>query len=190
MTKSEIRKVYLEKRQGIGANRSAAKSRRIAELFFDGIRLAGVKNLHCFIPIVRFNEIDTSFIFQRIWRDYLEIRTIVPRVNFATGEIENHAITAVTKLVENKWGIAEPVTSKILKPGEIDMVLVPLLCIDKMGFRVGYGKGFYDRLLSKCRPDCLKVGLSYFPPVNEIEDVGDHDIPLDLCVTPERIFHW
>ena len=69
-----------------------------------------------------------------------------------------------------------------------DLIIVPLLAVDAQGHRVGYGKGFYDRFLSKCRPDCLKVGLNYFEPDERIVDVGEHDIKLDACVTPTEVF--
>ena len=64
------------------------------------------------------------------------------------------------------------------------MVLVPLLCFDRSGHRVGYGKGYYDRFLRKCRADCKKIGLSMFDPVDEITDAGESDVRLDLVITP------
>jgi 5-formyltetrahydrofolate cyclo-ligase len=70
------------------------------------------------------------------------------------------------------------------------MVLVPLLCADPSGHRVGYGKGFYDRYLAKCRPGCLKIGLNYFAPVDQGFDADEHDIRLDACVTPELTYHF
>ncbi|MDH3493028.1 MAG: 5-formyltetrahydrofolate cyclo-ligase, partial [Acidobacteriota bacterium] len=72
----------------------------------------------------------------------------------------------------------------------LDFVLVPLLCFDRRGHRVGYGGGYYDRFLAKVRPDCLKIGLSFFGPVDEIEDVHEGDIRLDYCVMPERIYDF
>ena len=70
--------------------------------------------------------------------------------------------TADTKLVKNKWNILEPAESESVEIERIDVCLVPLLCFDERGFRVGYGKGFYDKFLSECRADCLKIGLSLF----------------------------
>ena len=69
----------------------------------------------------------------------------------------------------------------------IDMVFVPLLIFDKQGYRVGYGKGFYDKYLAQCRVDCLKVGFSYFEPI-EIEGTREFDVPLNLCITPNSIY--
>ena len=64
------------------------------------------------------------------------------------------------------------------------MVFVPLLAYDKNGNRVGYGKGFYDNLLTKCREDVVKIGLSFFEPEDSISDVSAADVRLDFCVTP------
>ena len=67
---------------------------------------------------------------------------------------------------------------------------MPLLCCDRRGFRVGYGKGFYDKFLSRCRPDCLKIGLSFFEPTEIIADINDYDVKLDYCVTPENRYKF
>jgi 5-formyltetrahydrofolate cyclo-ligase len=74
------------------------------------------------------------------------------------------------------------------EPQEIDLVIVPLLAFDEKGIRVGYGKGYYDRYLKDCREDCLKVGFSYFEAVERIEDADEFDVPLDFCITPNRIY--
>lgn len=190
MTKSELRKIYLEKRKSLSADEIAAKSRQIAERFFATSDLSVVSLLHCFIPIEKFNEIDTSVIYQKIWAEFPAIRTFAPHANLETGEMENRLFRSESQLTENKWGILEPADDETVESSEIDLVLVPLLCFDERGNRVGYGKGFYDKFLAKCSPECLKVGLSYFPPVASIDDVGDHDIALDLCLTPNDTYKF
>ena len=57
----------------------------------------------------------------------------------------------------------------------------------KKGHRVGYGKGFYDKFLSECKPDAIKIGLSFFEPEELITDVFESDVKLDYCVTPNSI---
>jgi 5-formyltetrahydrofolate cyclo-ligase len=44
--------------------------------------------------------------------------------------------------------------------------------------------------LAKCRPDCLKLGLSFFEPIPAISDTGDHDMTLDHCITPDSVFSF
>ena len=187
MTKSELRKEYLEKQKAFSPGERAAKSGQIAERFFKGIDIGDVKTLHCFIPIEKFNEIDTMPIFERLWREFPRVRTVVPKVDLDTGEMQSLHFAAETELVTNTWDIREPAHNELIDTDRIDMVLVPLLCCDTQGHRVGYGKGFYDRFLRKCSPGTFKIGLSYFAPVVRIDDTHSGDVTLDLCVTPDDI---
>lgn len=185
MTKVELRKIFLARQKNLSPPERARKSAEIADRFFQAFDLDKVRFLHCFIPIEKFNEIDTRLIFDRVWRDFPRIETLAPRVDFEASEIENLKFTAQTNLVRSSWEIFEPAPGAAVETEKIDAVLVPLLCFDRRGFRVGYGKGFYDKFLKNCRKSCLKIGLSYFAPVAEISDAGDFDIKLDFCVTPE-----
>ncbi len=186
MIKSDLRKNYLERQKNLSSYERTKKSEQIADRFFREFNLDNIHFLHCFVAIEKFNEIETLLIFKRLWQNVPQIKTLVPRVNFETDKIENLRFTTETKLQENVWQINEPTTDETIETEKIDIILVPLLCFDENGFRVGYGKGFYDKLLTKCRKDCLKIGLSYFPPVNKISDVKDFDIKLDFCITPEK----
>ena len=190
MTKSELRKIYLALQKNLSPVDRNKKSLAIANQFFQNFDLSRIKFLHCFIPIERTNEIDTNLIFQKIWREFPRVETVVPRVNFQTSEIENLKFTRETELVQNAWEIHEPSHDEFTETKKIDLVLVPLLSFDQKGFRVGYGKGFYDRFLKNCRADCKKIGLSYFPPVEKIADAQAFDIKLDFCVSPEKIWRF
>ncbi|MDP5026727.1 MAG: 5-formyltetrahydrofolate cyclo-ligase, partial [Flavobacterium sp.] len=84
----------------------------------------------------------------------------------------------------------EPIDGLEVPDAKIDVVFVPLLAYDKQGNRVGYGKGFYDNFLNKCKPETIKIGLSFFPPEEKIDDVSESDVKLDFCVTPDAIFSF
>ena len=84
MTKSELRRSFLNKRQNVTHAELAAASAKIAVQFFAASDLKNIKVLHCFIPIERFAEVDTRPIFQRLWGEFPEISTVVPRVNHET----------------------------------------------------------------------------------------------------------
>lgn len=190
MTKKELREIYLEKRKTLTPEDIEHYSEQVAEMFFRHFELEKINYLHCFLPIERFNEIDTKLIFHQVWTAFSHIETIVPRIDFEKGEIENLMFTPVTELVENAWMIHEPTHNELVQSEKIDAVLIPLLCFDKEGFRVGYGKGFYDKFLQNCRADCLKIGLSYFPPVEKIADIDEFDVKLDYCLTPNEIYKF
>ena len=99
-------------------------------------------------------------------------------------------VTEATEFEINKWGIAEPASGNEIPISKIKMLFIPLLCFDAKGFRVGYGKGFYDKLLARAAPNILKIGFSFFNPVVKIEDVDSFDIPLNYCVTPESFYSF
>jgi 5-formyltetrahydrofolate cyclo-ligase len=189
MKKQEIRKKYLEKRKQLGPEERTLMSRRIAGFFFDQIYNENFGHIHLFLPINKFNEVDTWVFVEEIKAKELPVKIVISRSDLESGQMTNYLLNSQTRLVENKWGVPEPETGELCDNLLIDMVLVPLLAFDMKGHRIGYGKGFYDRFLRTCRKDALKVGLSYEGPVGLIEDSGENDVALDCAITPEKI-HW
>jgi len=188
MTKNDLRNILLARRRDLSAGEVVEISRKISERFFAEVDLASIRNLHTFIRITKFNEIDTSMIYMRIWRDLPHIATFAPRIEHETGRMQSIAFDAHTPLVEGRWGIREPASGEMVPPSEIDIVLVPLLGFDRFGHRVGYGKGFYDRFLRQTRLDCLKVGLCHWAQLDTPIETHEADVPLDLVITPDDIF--
>lgn len=165
-------------------------SKQISDNFFLNFDLSRLNTLHCFLPIQKFQEVDTMHIFERIWQDFPFIQTFVPRINFEKNLIENVEFKRSSLLKKNKWDILEPENGKKIQTYNIDLVITPLLCFDKTGHRVGYGKGFYDNFLKDCKKDCIKVGISFFGPIEKILDVNEDDIKMDYCITPEKVFKF
>ena len=190
VTKAELRKTYLKWKKSLSDEEARVKSREITELFFAQFNLQNVRNLHIFLSIPAASEIDTTCLIKRLWAEFRQIKTIVPRINRETDRLESVEYNSQSKLVTNSWGIREPSENKLVAPENIDLVIVPLLCFDRRGHRVGYGKGYYDKFLAECRPGCVKVGVSYFEPVDEISDIHGGDVKLDRVVTPEKVWKF
>lgn len=114
----------------------------------------------------------------------------VPKVVDASGWMEAVIWEKGMPLTPNKWGIPEPISTTYINPKSITTVVVPLLCFDQHGHRVGYGKGYYDRFLSRCLPSCKTIGVSCFSPVDKIEDTETTDISLNTVVTPQKIYSF
>ena len=76
-----------------------------------------------------------------------------------------------------------------IQDNQIEVVFIPLLVFDEKGHRVGYGKGFYDTFLKNC-PNAIKIGLSFFEAEAKIDDHKAYDIPMNYCITPNRIYHF
>ena len=138
---------------------------------------------HLFLTIEEQKEINTEYILQVLAGKDKEI--VISKSDFETREMSHFLLTDNTKIAKNEYNIPEPVKGLPVPIEMIDVVFVPLLAYDKRGNRVGYGKGFYDNFLSKCKPETIKIGLSFFPPEDKIDDVFESDVKLNFCVTPE-----
>lgn len=87
-------------------------------------------------------------------------------------------------------GILQPLESAPRVPlGSIDAVIVPGVAFDLKGRRLGYGGGFYDRLLPQLRPDSLRIGIAYDEQIVDALPVAEHDEHVHVVVTPTRLVH-
>lgn len=143
---------------------------------------------HIFLTITEQKEIDTELILHLLAGKDKEI--VISKSDFETREMTHFLLTDNTKIKKNQYNIPEPVDGIEVPSKKIDVVFVPLLAYDKKGNRVGYGKGFYDKFLSECKPDVIKIGLSFFEPEELIADIFKGDIKLDYCVSPKGFYHF
>ncbi|MEJ7767025.1 MAG: 5-formyltetrahydrofolate cyclo-ligase [Chitinophagaceae bacterium] len=189
MTKKELRVLYKEKRKQL----SAKDIMRLDDLLliqFQQWPLSDIRVVLTYWPMSRHAEIDTQLMI-----DYLSFR--IPDLQTALPVLDNEkkifkpvVVLENTELLQNEFSIYEPQGGQELAPTDIDLVFVPLLAYNMQGFRVGYGKGFYDRFLASCRNDVIKIGFSYFPPEGCIDDINDFDVPLNLCITPNKTYEF
>ena len=186
-TKTLLRRAALARRQALPAAVVAARSQQLGEQLFRHFPVAEWRVLHLFLPLARRNEPDTWPIIRRIWAELPAVQLVVPVVQADGISLKNYALAPGTLLRENRWGIPEPVADEatLVPPDALDAVLVPLLAVDEKGQRVGYGGGFYDRLLAQCRPGTPFIGLNVLdePPTGRISDVLPTDVPLTACLT-------
>lgn len=192
MKKAALRKEFLQKRKEAGEAGVAEQNALIALNLEKYLHGKTFQALHTFLPQLNAQEVDTFGIIDMLRKSFPTMRVAAPYIIPGTREMEHYLLTPHTHLVTNQWRIPEPdpVSSEKIQPEEIDIVLVPLLAFDRKGYRVGYGGGYYDRFLPQTRPECIKMGLSLFEEVDEIADIDEFDIPLDACITPERLYDF
>jgi 5-formyltetrahydrofolate cyclo-ligase len=189
MLKSEARSIYLTKRKSISLEEKVLLDHAIlAE--FKKIDLTTIKCIHIYLPIIAQNEYNTYPIIEYIQENYPQIRIAIPKANFNNGQMEAVFFNADTQLATNNLGIAEPIDGAAIDPVVINMIICPLIAFDLKGNRVGYGKGFYDRFLGQCKSDVIKLGLSYFEPINNLTDCNESDLPLSSCITPTQHYFF
>ncbi len=142
---------------------------------------------HLFLTISEKKEVNTDYLLHILQGKDKSV--VISKTDFASGEMKHFLLQENTLLKVSKYGIPEPVSGIEIEPSVNDVVFVPLLGFDLFGHRVGYGKGFYDRFLGKCRPETIFVGLSFFGPEPKIFSEAT-DIPLDYCITPTKIYSF
>ncbi|MDD7884684.1 5-formyltetrahydrofolate cyclo-ligase [Flavivirga sp. 57AJ16] len=141
---------------------------------------------HLFLSIEEQREVNTDYILNILSGKDKNI--VISKSDFKTGLMTHFLLTDNIKIKKNSYNIPEPVDGIAISNDKIDVAFIPLLGFDKAGNRVGYGKGFYDRFLAGCKPETIKIGLSFFKAEDKITDVYESDIKLDYCVTPETIY--
>ncbi|MEM8762277.1 MAG: 5-formyltetrahydrofolate cyclo-ligase [Bacteroidota bacterium] len=187
MLKHELRKKYKSLRNQLTAEHILNNSISIVNQL-QTVPLWDFFCFHTFLSIPENREIDTEPLLTLLQGKDKDI--VVPKVT-GPNALKHYLLTDNTRLKTNKWHIPEPVNGYEVKEAQIDVVFVPLMAFDPLGNRVGYGKGFYDTFLAKCREDSVFVGLSFFEAEPEpIPDVHPNDVPLHYCVTPKTVYQF
>lgn len=184
-SKQELRKELLKARTSISPLQ-LEKDQDLLLIQFQKLELPFLQSVHMYVPIIEKNEPDPDPLVRYLEFKYPGLQVAVPKMHQET--LIHLQIDDQTNWVSNSWGIPEPLDGEQLMPEYFDLIFVPLLGFDLQGNRIGYGKGFYDRFLAQCRPDALKIGLSFLPPVQETFNVDPWDYSLNYCLTPQEIY--
>ncbi len=186
MLKAELRKKYMQKRKALSDDEAFLLSERVFENFINYFKPVSGDKVHIFIPILKFKEIDTrlfiNYFFSR------NIRIFVPKI--VDTKLISVEIFEDTVFEINQWNISEPVSNEDSEIFFFNYVITPLLYCDDKGNRVGYGKGFYDGFFENISIESKKIGVNYFNPDENIDDVWENDIPLDYLVTPTEVLSF
>jgi len=187
MKKAEIRRVYKKKRADLDSQTRQINDQYILKQFTN-LTIPPVVFLHRYLPVLDQYEIPNEHIVGHL---KMINPSLIQAVPYMSGdEMLASLYNDHIHLKKNRWGIEEPEKPIAVDIQKIDCVIVPLLAFDMNGNRVGYGKGCYDRFLASCRPGVLKIGISYFDPLNKITDTDEFDIPLNLCITPQKVYEF
>jgi 5-formyltetrahydrofolate cyclo-ligase len=184
MTKKELRELFKQKRSRLKEAEVEELSMVITQRILNEITVAH-KNIHVFLPIKKFNEPDMFLLIKQLMVNGDHLYTSLSDKNSLT--LSHVKFDSETKFREDDWGIPVPENAIPVEQVQFDIILVPLLCCDKNGHRVGYGKGFYDRFLLH-QKKAKKIGISFFEPVEQISDVTVNDVELDMLITPDKNF--
>lgn len=185
MLKKDLRILFLDKRNALPKDMVNVLSEKIFKNFLLKFNVSENQNIHIFLPITKFNEINTFPFINFLWSK--NVNVFVPKI--IKNQIISVRLTPETPLIENNWGIKEPFSNQN-ETSTFDYIITPLLYCDQIGNRIGYGKGFYDAFFKKINSDAKKIGVNYFTPTYIVDDTSEQDIKIDYLVTPDDILSF
>ena len=179
--KSELRRFYREKRKSLADKET--KDQQICEGFLNSEFYENARTLLCYAALK--GEIDIDSIMEKALLDGK--RVSLPRCSDLSGNMCFYYINSLSDLTDGSFGIREPdpVTCEKVESFSDCVCLVPALAFDKSGYRLGYGKGYYDRFIKKFI--IISVGLCYNEFLSDALPVEEHDEAVDYIATESEI---
>lgn len=170
--KQKLRNKYLNIRKNIN-NRNIKDN-----LIYDKvINDKDINNYDLVLIYVSYNyEVDTIKLISYFLK---KKRVAVPRID--NGIMNFYYINSLDELKKGYFDILEPVSNNIVNDYSNAVSITPGICFDKRGYRIGYGKGFYDKFYSKY--NVYKVGVCYKECLIDRLNNSEYDIPVDKVIT-------
>lgn len=174
LDKHTIRQVMKEKRLSLDTKTFFLYSYNICQKVKQHPQYHLAKMIGCYVSLP--GEVDTLHLIEETLKTH---ELCVPKV---VGETMSfYKISSLDDLQEGAFHVLEPTTTQLVQPQDIDLMIVPMLAYDNHLYRVGYGKGFYDKYFA-LGFDGYKLGLAFsFQKVPEIE-INLYDLPLDEII--------
>lgn len=188
MNKEVIRQRALSKRRSLSSQQIHSRSERIGERLFalSVFRKAKLVLFYISLP----EEVQTHGMIKGCFREAKKVA--VTTVDCATGEIVPFEIKKPDfDLICGAFDIPEPAEKDrypVYLP-EIDLVVVPGVAYSEKGERIGFGGGFYDRLLRQLRPDSTSVAVCFECQIMDNVPCEEHDVSVDCIVTERRVIN-
>jgi 5-formyltetrahydrofolate cyclo-ligase len=183
--KNEIRKELITKRENVEREIIVKNSQLIEEFLFD---IPEFKSSTTILFYASFrNEVDTKRMIEKSIA--LGKRILVPICLPETRDLILSELKSLKELVPGHYGVKEP-ESQFVRPvskEEVEVVIVPGVAFDKKGYRLGYGAGYYDRLIERLSLGCTTIGLAFEMQILNIVPAQQHDMKVDIIITEERV---
>lgn len=177
MNKDTLRKVISDKRDKMKSEDIKQKSHIITRRFLEEFC-----DVSTFLLYVSFkNEVETFYLIQHLSEKGKKI--FLPKLK--NEDIFPSQFEGFEKMQQNRYGIMEP--AKLSNITSFDVAVIPAVAFDKKCNRLGFGKGYYDKLLAKINFDVC-VGFAYELQVFDSIEIEPHDIPADVVITEENFY--
>lgn len=173
-SKAHLRKELLKKRKELSV--SSLNISLITQI----PEFQSAKVIFCYVSY--HGEVETKALIEELLK---EKEVVVPCCTDKCGNMIAVKITSLDDLAKGSFGILEPKNPLPFPKDAIDFAIVPGIAFDKEGFRLGYGKGYYDRFLCNISPYKLGVCQKEFLVDTLVHD--EYDIKMDNVMVLEQI---
>ncbi len=131
-------------------------------------------------------EVQLSWLWRKAWRAG---KTVCFPACTAGGGLAAYKVASAKEMEKGPYGNLEPCPARLNKiaMGRIDVMLIPGLAFDRKGRRLGRGRGYYDRFLSRASSKTVKVGIAFSEQLVKRVPVNRWDIPMDCIAHPDGI---
>ena len=180
MDKRDLRSKYHRLRDNVAAHERDKMSRVITERLLSSNMYKNSKSIFCYCSME--SEVNTYDILKAALEDGKEVA--VPKVLSDEGIMAAIKIENLNTLRPGRYNILEPTSNNEAK--DVDLAIVPGLLFNKRGYRVGYGKGFYDRYLKG--KNLLSIGICFEFQIKDLDFQNESDIPVDYICTEKSIY--
>ncbi|MCM1285563.1 MAG: 5-formyltetrahydrofolate cyclo-ligase [Acetobacter sp.] len=179
--KSDLRKKLISKRKNIKSK--TEKDNNICNNLLNSKIYIECKQILIFASLS--DEINTDFLIKQSLNEQKKVA--LPKCLDSNGNMEFFYIDSISDLKCGAFNVREPVpdNSTLVTDFSCALCVVPALSYDKNGFRIGYGKGYYDRFLEKF--SSISVGLCYNELISDEIPADKYDLPVDYIVTEDGI---
>lgn len=185
-SKSLLRRSIIEKRDSIEPSLRTEKNKLIKE------RLTELKEFREAMVILLYasfrSEPDTHGLIKECL--LTGKRVFLPRVNKEKRELEIREIISFDQLKESTWGIPEPPEDSPLRDiNDAELIIIPGVAFDRRGGRIGYGAGYYDKLLSGLKKKVPVIAIAYDEQIVKEIPLEPHDKLVDLVITDREVIY-
>lgn len=179
MDKNELRKIARNKRNSLSSDEIFRLSNIITTKLYNHPWFIEAKTIGFYASLPK--EVDTILLLEQALQ---KKRIALPKVD--GDEMKFYRIKALKDLKEGSFNVYEPTTPYLTRPNKMDLIIVPMLSFNSNKYRIGYGKGYYDKYLKEYKGHTIGLCFDMLKSEEDFED--DYDVALDVIITDEKIY--
>ncbi len=182
--KSELRNEYRLIRRSLDNSFCDSASKKICESIIGLSEYGSSKTIMSYSAINK--EVRTDLLNEHALNSQKTL--LLPVCNTKTETMHAARLNGAQDMALGGYGIYEPSDKTTFDEEKIDIVIVPALVFNRRGYRIGYGKGYYDKFLRSCK-NALKIGCAYTCQISDMDFCSDYDIAVDIIVTQKEVIY-